>query len=868
MMDANTPNSETKTTKIPAQKPITTTETSSFPSNTATHQNAQAGSVDMIWDRVIQGLIYGLVFILPLLFTTWTFEVLEFSKQTLLVVFTALALGAWLLKILVLRKVNFAKTPLDLPILGFLAIYLLASIFSIDRVASFLGFYGNFTGNFFQVLFLVILYYLIVNNFSTSRDLKRLLGIFLFSVFLAMIFVLLQFFKLYIFSAAISHTPGFNTIGGLLMISLFSALVVVLAIGFPEKSWFTVFGGRAWRIGLVVAAFVVLLTVNFVYAWAALLVGLLFYLIFQVGMSKNFSFKNFLTPLVLVIIVIAFLVSQWVFRVAPFRSLFNFDLPLEIRLDYKTAGPVLQGAVVDRPVLGFGPNTFLYAFSKLKDQNFNLSPFWNARFDRAPSEAAEQLVGTGILGFLAFELMGVIFLIYGLYFLIRRKDYDDWNLSLAFYSGFGVLWFAHWFLFFNTVMIFSFWLMIAGFIAMTRVAGGERVKNSSFSFATSPRQTVSVVTLVSTGLVIVIVYMFFTVAVYASDIYYARGIKQAGNVEAYDQAQADFERAIRLNRFRPDYYLAYGEFLFVRINQELTNSQPNIGLVQQWLASSINTSRAAVDLSPANWTAWERLANLYTFSRPLVAGVDRFIVESLTKAIEKDSKNPILYTELGQVYRLSARRIDQGILGKGADSDADSLSDEQEQVLGSDPEDPDTNGNNVLDGNEVLSGLNPVGTGALPDSFLAQYIKTDPESLLKSVEAFQRAIDLKEDYGFAYYQLALTLEESNKLTEAVEVMEQLLQRFPADVSVKFELGRMYFNNGQISEAARQFQEIVAVQPGDVNSRFSLALSYERLGRTQRALDEYRRVFETNQDNQSLQAKIVELEQVLQAKPLK
>ncbi len=585
-------------------------------------------------------------------------------------------------------------------------------------------------------------------------------------------------------------------------------------------------------------------------------------MIFQVALSKTFAVKSLLTPLVLLIVSVSVLMIQLVFPFMSLRSYLSFNLPFEVRLDYTTARPVLLGVISEKPVLGSGPNTFVYAFSKYRDQSFNLSPFWNARFDKAPSEAAEMLTGTGILGLLAFEILSVIFIIYGFVFLFRKKDPESWNMSLAAFSGFMVLWSAHWFFFFNTVLVFSFWLLLAIVMALTRVVGGEKIKTTEFSFTTSPRRMVSLVSGVSLALVLVIVFVFFASAVYASDIFFRKGLLNSGNPDTLEAAQRNFEKAIRLNRFRPDYYLTYGEFLLGRINQELTKSDPNLGLIQQWLALSINTSRVAVDLSPANWTAWERLANLYSFARPLVAGVDRFIIESLTRATENDPKNPILLVELGQVYRLAARRLDPAILGKGVDTDSDSLSDEQERALGSDPEDPDTNGNNVLDGNEVLSGLNPAGSGALPNEFLSTYIKTDPENLLKAADAFRKAIALKEDYGAAYYQLALTLEQSQKLDEAVGVMEQIIQRFPNDFGLKFELGRMYFNSGKIDQAARQFQEAVALAPNNANLRFFLAVSYERLGNQRKALNEYRRVLETNPNNESLKAKIAELEAAL------
>ncbi len=815
------------------------------------------------WDRVIHGFLYALTFLLPLLLTPWTFEPLEFSKQMLLFVLTAAALIAWLLKLLVTRSFKIIRTPLDLPLGVFLVIYLLASLFSIDRVASFLGFYGSFSGNFFQVLFLALFYYLVVNNFTKPRELKRLFGVFFFSVFLALLYIVLQFFGWFVISLPFAKVETFNTIGGLLTISIFSALAILLSLGFRSvSSWFSPFGGRLWRILTIACSLLILLTVNFVYAWAALLVGLLLYLIFNLAVAKSLAIKNLITPLVLVILVVSFLVVQLVFPFVSLRNLLRFNLPLEVRLDYTTASPVLKGVATSQPILGSGPNTFLYAFSKYREEKFNLSPFWNVRFDKSPSEATEYLVGTGVLGLLAFEILTLIFIVFSLVFLFRRKDQETWLMALSVFGGFVVLWLAHWFFFFNTVIAFSFWLMLSLFVATMGVAGGGEVKVYNFSFAQSPRRTVSVVSSVSLALVLVIIFLFFASAVYASDIFYRRAVRAVNDPAKFPEAQADFEQALRLNRFRPDYFLAYGEFLFLRINQELAKADPNPGLIQNWLASSINTSRAAVNLSPANWTAWERLATLYTLSRPLVAGVDRFIIESLLKATQQDTKNPILWTELGQVYRLAARKLDPAILGKGVDSDADGLSDEQEQTLGSDPEDPDTNGNNVLDGNEVLAGLNPASSGALPNEFLGRYLKTDAESLVKAEEAFRKAVSLKEDYATAYYQLALTLEQQGRIDKAVEEMEKLLQRFPTNLNLKFELGRMYFNSGKIDQAARQFQEITFLVPNHSNARFSLAVSYERLGKTRRALEEYRKVLELNPDNEALKTKVTQLQEQL------
>ncbi|MDP3993990.1 MAG: tetratricopeptide repeat protein [Candidatus Doudnabacteria bacterium] len=811
------------------------------------------------WDSAIKGIIYVLTFVLPILVTPWTFEPFEFSKQVVLFVLVAGALAAWLLKMLVLRRLRFVKTPLDLPILIFLLVYLAASILSIDRIASFFGFYGSFSGNFFQILALVIFYYAVVNNFRNPGEIKRLFLVFFVSASLAVLYALVQFFGVYILPFPAAKAGNFNTIGGLLLISIFSALVVNLSLGVHTKTIFS----KVAKTAVIAAGLIILFTVNFFYAWAALLIGLLAHLIFKLSFSEGrIELREFAIPLVLIILVVSFFIVQSVFPFVNLQSIFGFDLPREVRLDYVTAKSALLGTVASKPVLGTGPNTFFYNFSQYRDQNFNLSSLWNVRFDRAPSEAAAQLVGTGILGLMVFEALNLIFLIYAFFFLTRKSENKNWNLAVTIFASFIILWFAHWFFFFNTILAFSFWLLIAGFMAIANSGVPENVRVFDFSFVSSPRRTISIVSAVSVFLILTVISVFFSAAIYASDIFFRNGINLSQTPDTYDEAQSAFQQAIQLNKFRPDYYLAYGEFLFVRINRELTEETPDIPLIQQWLATSINTSREAVKLSPQNWANWERLANLYIIARPLVAGVDKFIIESLQKATEADSKNPILFTKLGQVYRLAARRLDPAILGSGADSDSDGLSDSQEQALGSDPQDPDSNGNNVPDGDDVLAGLNPAGSGALDSSFLDRYLKVSQDDLLKAEKAFRTAIELKPDYGTAYYQLALTLEQGGQLDSAMAEMEKVLQRFPSDLGLKFELGRMYFNANRTEDAIRQFMDIVLANPGNANAHFSLALSYERLGRAAKALDEYRKVEEISPGSAGIAEKIRQLEDQL------
>jgi len=65
------------------------------------------------------------------------------------------------------------------------------------------------------------------------------------------------------------------------------------------------------------------------------------------------------------------------------------------------------------------------------------------------------------------------------------------------------------------------------------------------------------------------------------------------------------------------------------------------------------------------------------------------------------------------------KKIDKKLKKHSADRDHDGLSDwEETHIYGTDPDDPDTDGDGVSDGDEVFLGRNPLGTGSLKDIFI------------------------------------------------------------------------------------------------------------------------------------------------------
>ena len=139
----------------------------------------------VVWlNRIVEYMIKGLVFLLPLFFLPWTLEFFEFNKQALLWLVAILVAVLWLVKMVhpvrkfylsngvkFERKIIFKRTPLDIQILTFLIITMLASIFSQDRLASFFGYPGAAGNAWLGLLAMAIFYFLIVNLAGADKRL-------------------------------------------------------------------------------------------------------------------------------------------------------------------------------------------------------------------------------------------------------------------------------------------------------------------------------------------------------------------------------------------------------------------------------------------------------------------------------------------------------------------------------------------------------------------------------------------------------------------------------------------------------------------------------------------------------------------------
>ena len=83
-------------------------------------------------NRLIKIGFYVAFGIVPLLLTPWNYELFEYNKMMAVYAITAIVATAWLVKMIKEQQIRITKTPLDIPILLFVASQLISAMFSID----------------------------------------------------------------------------------------------------------------------------------------------------------------------------------------------------------------------------------------------------------------------------------------------------------------------------------------------------------------------------------------------------------------------------------------------------------------------------------------------------------------------------------------------------------------------------------------------------------------------------------------------------------------------------------------------------------------------------------------------------------------
>ncbi|MDP3793252.1 MAG: hypothetical protein Q8R07_00695, partial [Candidatus Uhrbacteria bacterium] len=415
-------------------------------------------------DRVTHVCLFCAIIFIPLVFSTVSFDVLEFSKQSVLAVLIIIGLVAWLGKAVAEKQLSLSRSWLHMAVLLFGLGYLVISVLSQDRYLSFVGMFSQAAWSFSTIAALVLFYFLVVNKIRSVSQVYHVIFAFLISSLLVGIYGLLQLFGKYVFSAPFTHTASFNSVG-----SPFS-LAVYLAVSLVVSSTLIFHGCRdracllagdstdsrlarlvVWITLLVSLAYLIL--IDFWVAWVALLFGTV--LVVGIGYWRERKIgqpARLAIPAILVVVAILFLILP---------NFFHFPISGEVSPSASASWDIARQTLQAHPLFGSGPGTWIFDYAQYRVPAVNQSPFWAVRFDRGLTAFFTLLATIGIVGAALWMLFIISTIFKSFIHLVREKKDEVWYAYLMVFGGWATLVFIGFFYNYNLAHQFLLWLLLA-----------------------------------------------------------------------------------------------------------------------------------------------------------------------------------------------------------------------------------------------------------------------------------------------------------------------------------------------------------------------------------------------------------------------
>ncbi len=476
------------------------------------------------------------------------------------------------------------------------------------------------------------------------------------------------------------------------------------------------------------------------------------------------------------------------------------NVPMEIAPSQTASFKISKEVLRESPFFGSGPGTFIYDYARFKSQSLNQTNFWNINFQNSASKVLNVLSTHGVLGIITLLFILVVMGYFG-YSFIKTTDENQPYFIL----GLGIL--TSWLSFTLASFLYSFslsiefvwWVIMAGFIALV----SKKIKN--YELAPSSFLTLIV------SLVLVIVFilgigiLFLDSQRYIANAKYSQGLLELNEGKTED-AITKIRSATKFDPKTDFYWRNLSQVYSGKINEILKNeklsSEEINQKIQVSIANAINTAKAATDLNPNNFMNWTVRGKIYKDMMGITTGAGDWAIKAYERAKELQPTNPEIPTQEGLVYINEFYTLSK------------------------------------LKGKE----------------------KEKNEYLEKALEEFKEAIELKPDYAPAHYQIAVVYQLQGKTKEVIAKLEETKRIAPFDIGLAFQLGVIYYREGDYNNAKNEFKRAILLNQNYSNARYFLGLIYDKEGEKEKALEQFIEIQKFNPDNEEVKKILTNLKE--------
>jgi len=381
------------------------------------------------YTKVIELTIIALVILVPIAFHLRCYTTFAPAKEFIFEALVIIGLMFWAFKMIKREEIKFTPSPLNLPVISFIAICTLSLIWS-DTFFTSLKELPHFLAG-------PLLYFIIVNNIRDEKHINRIISA------VVIVGTALGIYGIFQYNGIDFYVGIYRIVGqrvyGLCGNTGYFAGYIILPLSLAI-SLFLVSKNRNRKILLLIGILTMGTTLVLTFSrssYVALGISLLFmFLLFLLSRGKNFLKENkklFMILLIAIIIAVSLFIiptplskpgtaiSQVKSKVSVSYFIQDRNITRRIAI-WKFTGMMIK----DHPILGSGIGTYKYNTFRYQaeffEQGDNRSIYPYGFADKAHNEYVQIWAELGTIGFAIFLWLIIAYFIYGVRYLKREKD--------------------------------------------------------------------------------------------------------------------------------------------------------------------------------------------------------------------------------------------------------------------------------------------------------------------------------------------------------------------------------------------------------------------------------------------------------------
>ncbi len=133
------------------------------------------------------------------------------------------------------------------------------------------------------------------------------------------------------------------------------------------------------------------------------------------------------------------------------------------------------------------------------------------------------------------------------------------------------------------------------------------------------------------------------------------------------------------------------------------------------------------------------------------------------------------------------------------------------------------------------------------------YVKAERRD--DAIAAYNRALEIDPNDLEAQNNLAALLAATGDIEAVIAAREKVREQDPKNSQVRFDLGKMYFDQGNYEKAIELFDEYLTLAPNDPGALEYKGISYQRLDRHNESIAEFKKILDIQPQNKKVLAEI-------------